>query len=305
MTGLALEADREKAQKLTESHLLLKQIVLNSVTAQNTRRNYSKALDDLFVFANGRPLTPALLQEWKASMDGLAASTVNVKLAAARRLVAEAKRNGLIGAEDASNLSDIPNVAQRGQRMGNSLTREQAKDLLRVPDRITLKGKRDYAILAVLVGCALRRRELAVLEIADLQQRENRWVIADLRGKGNRIRTVAVPLWVKAGIDDWLAEAELVEGRVFRSVAKNGSVSCSSLSDWAVWRIVQRSAEEIGMKRLGAHDLRRTCAKLCRKSGVDLEQIKFLLGHSSIQTTERYLGSQQEISIAVNDNLGL
>jgi len=53
------------------------------------------------------------------------------------------------------------------------------------------------------------------------------------------------------------------------------------------------------------HDLRRTCAKLCRKNGGDLEQIKFLLGHSSIQTTERYLGSEQEIVIAVNDNLGL
>jgi integrase len=52
-------------------------------------------------------------------------------------------------------------------------------------------------------------------------------------------------------------------------------------------------------------DLRRICAKLCRKSGGDLEQIKFLLGHSSIQTTERYLGSEQEILVAVNDNLGL
>jgi integrase len=51
--------------------------------------------------------------------------------------------------------------------------------------------------------------------------------------------------------------------------------------------------------------LRRTCAKLCRKSGGDLEQIKFLLGHSSIQTTDRYLGSEQEIAIAVNDSLGL
>lgn len=83
MTGLALEADRAKAQKLTESHLLLKQIVLNSVTAQNTRRNYSKALEDLFTFANGRFFTPALLQQWKDSMGCLAASTVNVKLAAA------------------------------------------------------------------------------------------------------------------------------------------------------------------------------------------------------------------------------
>jgi len=68
---------------------------------------------------------------------------------------------------------------------------------------------------------------------------------------------------------------------------------------------VGESAREIGIERFGAHDLRRTCAKLCRKNGGNIEQIKFLLGHSSIQTTERYLGSEQEIEIAVNDNLGL
>ena len=55
--------------------------------------------------------------------------------------------------------------------------------------------------------------------------------------------------------------------------------------------MVAAAAEEIGIERFGAHDLRRACAKLCRKAGGDLEQIKFLLGHSSIQTTERYLGS--------------
>ena len=84
--------------------------------------------------------------------------------------------------------------------MGNWLTREQAKELLAVPDRSTLKGKRDYVILALLVGCALRRRELTSLYIDEIQMREGRWVIADLRGKGGRIRTVAVPIWVKQGI---------------------------------------------------------------------------------------------------------
>ncbi len=143
MLSPSVLTDRDGSGELTASQLLLKQMVLNSVTAANTRRNYSKSLDDLFAFAAGRPLTRALLQEWKASMNSLAASTVNVKLAAARRLVSEARRNGLIGGEEASNLSDIPNVAQRGNRMGNWLTREQAKDLLRVPDRSTLKGKRD------------------------------------------------------------------------------------------------------------------------------------------------------------------
>ncbi|MDX6459468.1 MAG: integrase/recombinase XerC [Acidobacteriaceae bacterium] len=291
--------------ELTEAQVLLKQMVLDSVTSPNTRRSYARTLDEMFAFAAGRPLTRALLQEWKASMDALAPSTVNVKLSAVRRLIGEARRNGLIGAEDAANLSDIPNVRQRGNRLGNWLTREQAKELLQVPDRSTLKGKRDYAILALLVGCALRRRELAALEMADLQEREGRWVIADLCGKGNRIRTVAVPLWGKHAIGAWVDSAELLEGKLFRSVSKGGKVARSSLSDWAVWSVVQQSAEQIGIERFGAHDLRRTCAKLCRKSGGDLEQIKFLLGHSSIQTTERYLGSEQEIAIAVNDNLGL
>ncbi len=207
---------------LTESQLLLKQMVLNSVTAPNTRRSYARALDDLFAFSARRALTRALLQEWKASMGGLAASTVNVKLAAARRLVSEARRNGLIGAEEASNLSDISNVVQRGNRMGNWLTRDQAKELLRVPDRSTLKGKRDYAVLALLVGCALRRRELSALDIADIQQREGRWVIADLRGEGNRIRTVAVPLWVKTAIGPVVARSRAQRRPYLPSHRKRG-----------------------------------------------------------------------------------
>jgi site-specific recombinase XerD len=72
-----------------------------------------------------------------------------------------------------------------------------------------------------------------------------------------------------------------------------------------VWSVVEQSSKQIGIEHFGANDLLRTRAKLCCKNGGDLEQIKFLLGHSSIQTTERYLGSEQDIEIAVNDNLGL
>jgi integrase len=237
-------------------------------------------------------------------MEALAPSTVNVRLSAVRKLVAEARRNGLIGVEDAASLSEVPNIRQKGTRLGNWLTREQAKDLLAVPARSTLKGKRDYVILALLVGCALRRQELATLDVETIQFREGRWVLADLEGKGRRIRTVAIPVWVKQGINAWMTVAGIEEGRLLRSISKGGKVG-KSLSDWAVWSVVEQSAKEIGIERFGAHDLRRTCAKLCRKNGGDLEQIKFLLGHSSIQTTERYLGSEQEIAIAVNDNLGL
>ena len=283
----------------------LKKMVVNSVVAANSKRNYAEALDHLFAFSAGRPLTRALLMEWRAGMQTQAASTVNIRLSAMRKLVAEARKNGMIGAEEAANLSEVPNIVQKGTRMGNWLTRDQTRALLAVPDRSTLKGKRDYVILALLVGCGLRRLELAELEVEIIQMREGRWVIADLRGKGGRIRTVAIPAWVKQGIDAWRTEAGVERGRLLRQVRRGGKVGAESLTDWSVWSVVEISAKHIGVERFGAHDLRRTCAKLCRKNGGDLEQIKFLLGHSSIQTTERYLGSEQELAVAVNDSLGL
>jgi integrase len=202
-------------------------------------------------------------------------------------------------------MTDVPNMRQQGTRLGNWLTRDQAKELLTVPDRSTIKGKRDYCILALLVGCALRRRELSTLTLEDIQLREGRWVIVDLVGKGGRVRTVAIPVWVKNAINAWQTAAKIEDGRLLRPLSKSGRILGQELGDWAIWSVVEASAKEIGIEHFGAHDLRRTCAKLCRKNGGDLEQIKFLLGHSSIQTTERYLGSEQEIVIAVNDNLGL
>ena len=141
--------------------------------------------------------------------------------------------------------------------------------------------------MAVLLGCGLRRSELVALNLGQVQQRENRWVVVDFRGKGGRKRTVPVPAWVKNAIDAWTAAAEITEGRIFRSIpkgAKDGPLESQTLAP---------------------HDLRRTCAKLCRKSGGDLEQIQMLLGHASIQTTEKYLGMQQNLVKAVNDKLGI
>ena len=83
-------------------------------------------------------LSLALLMEYRTSIENLSLSTINVHMSAIRKLVGEARRNGLIGLEEAANLTDIPNVRQTGKRLGNWLTREQAKELLAVPDRSKL-----------------------------------------------------------------------------------------------------------------------------------------------------------------------
>lgn len=135
--------------------LSLKQMVVDAVTADNSKRNHGKALVQLFAFAAGRPLTRELLLEWRASMEKLVPSTANIRLSAMRSLVAEARRSGGLSSEEGAKVTDIPNFKRAGTRLGNWLTREQARELLAVPDRSTLKGKRDYLIRALLVGRAL------------------------------------------------------------------------------------------------------------------------------------------------------
>jgi site-specific recombinase XerD len=80
--------------------------------------------------------------------------------------------NGLLAPEAAAGIDQVPGAKQRGTRAGNWLTRDQAQALLDLPDPETLKGKRDRAVLSLLIDCALRRSEAAGLELADIQQRE-------------------------------------------------------------------------------------------------------------------------------------
>jgi integrase len=203
------------------------------------------------------------------------------------------------------SLTDIPNISQKGTRLGNWLTREQAKDLLTVPERSTLKGKRDYVILARLVGWRPAAERAGRARRRDHAAARGTMGLGRPRGQRPTYPHRRHPDLGQAGnqrLDDCGGNRRWT---LLRSVSKSGKVNRDTLSDWTVWSVVEQSSKQIGIEHFGAHDLRRTCAKLCRKSGGDLEQIKFLLGHSSIQTTERYLGSDQEIVVAVNDNLGL
>jgi site-specific recombinase XerD len=84
-----------------------------------------------------------------------------------------------------------------------------------------------------------------------------------------------------------------------------GQIMGEGITEKAVWHIVKEAANRAGVPKLAPHDLRRTCARLCHAAGGELEQIQFLLGHISVQTTERYLGCRQRMRSAVNDRIGL
>ena len=130
-------------------------------------------------------------------------------------------------------------------------------------------------------------------------------MIADLVGKGKHIRTVPVPLWVKRAVDEWTGAAAITGGTIFRRVSRLDKIWGDGVTPKAIWHVVKAAAKRAEIKNLAPHDLRRTCARLCHLAGGELEQIQFLLGHASVQTTERYLGCKQRLSQAVNDKLGL
>jgi site-specific recombinase XerD len=191
-------------------------------------------------------------------------------------------------------------------RIGNWLTAAQGKRLLGMFDQTSLRGKRDYAMVAVLLGCGLRRAEVAGLAVEGLQQREEHWVIADMIGKGGHVRTVPVPsCWVKPAVDSWATAAGVTAGPIFRPINKAQRIWNSGFSPKVIWGVVKAGCSKCGLENVAPHDLRRTCARLCHEAGGELEQIQFLLGHVSVQTTERYLGCKQRLRNAVNDKIGL
>jgi site-specific recombinase XerD len=243
--------------------------LLKQTKSEHTRRSYAKAINDLDDFAEGRALSRLLLIDWRLAMHRkpLSPATINLRFTAVRKLFKEARRARLISADETAELLDVPGLPNAGVRTGHWLTTPQCRELLAVPNQKTMRGKRDCCILAVLLGTALRRIEAAALRVEHLNVHDDRWIIENLRGKGVRVRSVALP-------------------------------------EWSISEIVAKAAKKSGVANFTPHDLRRTCAKLCRKNGGELEQIQFMLGHASLVTTERYLGGKQDLKHAVNDNMG-
>lgn len=286
------------------------EMVVDGLPSENSRRAYRRALEEFFVWhaAENRPeLNKALINRYVKFLRGqrLSSATVNQKLSAIRRLASEAEDNALLDSKIANGIRAVRGVPVRGRRTGNWLTKEEAQKWLDAPDLKTLKGVRDRALLAVLIGCGLRRAEASILSFAHVEQREGRWAIVDIVGKRDKTRTVPMPSWAKACVDAWRTVARLEEGFVFRRVNRGGNLMGERMTEQAIYNIVVSYAERLEKRGIAPHDLRRTFAKLAHKGGSPIDQIQLSLGHDSIQTTEKYLGVEQDLTDAPCDHLGL
>src|SRR5271168_2955039 len=201
---MKLKSSSRRKRNSTKSILRLpdlehaKAAVWNSLNSADAKRGYRHAIDEFVDWYCSEPrlaLNRIVVLRYRSHLESrqLAPGTVNLRLGAVRRLAYEAADCGLLSSDLGAGIRRVKGVKKLGVRLGNWLTAEQAHSLWQAPDSQGLKGKRDRALLALLLACGLRRHEAVGLRIDDLQQREEHWAIVDLVGKAGHIRTVPIP----------------------------------------------------------------------------------------------------------------
>src|SRR5579862_8021416 len=170
----------------------LKGLVLDSVSSPITRRVYNLGLNEFFTWYGQEQragFTKGTVSAWRVALEGrgLGSISINGRITAVRKLAVEAADNGLLAPELAAGITRIKGVRAKGVRIGNWLSMRQAQPLLNTPDATTTKGLRDRAILAVLLGCGLRRSEVAALTFGHIQQRDGQIFKGHVPGLNHRV----------------------------------------------------------------------------------------------------------------------
>ena len=293
----------------TQSTDILVRVVLNSLPSPLSKRVYKMAIRDFLEYwreSGELVMDKFFLQTYIAALqdEGVGESSINLRLAAIRKLAREASELQIWPDTVTAAFSSVKNIPQRGVRTGNWLSLKQAQELINAPDISTPIGLRNRAILATLLGCGLRRHELVKLLIDQLQLRDGRWVIANLIGKRNKTRTVTIPTWTKQAIDDYLDATDIQSGQLFQAMSKSGKIQRNHLSPETIRDVVKLNAQKCGFM-ITPHDLRRTYAKLALKNGAKIEQIQLNLGHQSLATTQVYLGTDLDLRNGPGDFLDI
>ncbi len=278
--------------------------------APNTRRAYGSRLKSFFEWRERQPQAPlvAQLKEYVSHLQeaGLAPRSVQAHLNTIKGLlrIAAALEPSLAAGLPQLELVKAPPV--RGEVQGRRLTSQQARTLLQAPGTETAKGLRDSAILGLLLVLGLRRSEICNLTWGHIAELEGHRVIANLKGKHGRVRTLKLPVWLWRLVAAWGEEAQLQidnpEARVFLPMTKGGVIIRSrarrGMTPHAIYKLVNYYTGKFDLPPVKPHDLRRTAALLARRGGASIEQVQLMLGHASPQTTSNYIGE----SLNLDDN---
>ncbi|MCS2151259.1 tyrosine-type recombinase/integrase [Scandinavium goeteborgense] len=218
---------------------------------------------------------------------GRATATINTYLSAIKGVAKEAWMLKLMDVESFQHIRAVGNM--RGSRLprGRALLPSEIRQLFAVcdADRSSI-GPRDAAMLAVLLGCGLRRSEVVSLSIGDVVTQDRALRVL---GKGNKERLAYMPAGTWQRLLSWIDQVRgEAPGPLFIRIRRFDSLTQERLTDQAVYHILQMRQRQAEIDKCAPHDLRRTFATAMLENGEDLITVKDALGHASITTTQQY-----------------
>jgi len=271
-------------------------IVLLGGSGAKTKRTYRQALesvaaivgyDDIFSlpwqelrYQHTQAIKQRLLEQ------GDKPATVNKKLSALRGVLKQAWLLGLMSAEDYHKAAAVKGATGSTLPAGRELEAGEISAVMTacMSDQ-TPAGVRDAAIFGMLYSCGLRRAEVVGLDLADLDQDTGELVI---RGKGNKERTSYLKNGAFAAVLDWLTIRGDQPGALFHPINKGGKVQARRMTTQAIYNMLNKRAEQAGVKDFSPHDLRRSFVSHLLGKGADIATVSKMAGHASIETTKRY-----------------
>ena len=219
--------------------------------------------------------------------NGFAPRTVNRVITAIRGVVKAGVITEKVSQKQYLHLQSVPKI-KHAQEAGNALTLHQVIKLFRSLRKNTSPlGFRDRAILAVMLGCGLRRSEVIACSIEHFDGEARTLFIA--HGKGSKSRRVYLPEWVQVLIQDWLEVRGNDSGYLFCVIKRGGHIHPDRmLSGEVIYYLVKQHCGNIGRQDITPHDLRRTYITRLLDQGADLNTVRQMAGHSDISTTVIY-----------------
>lgn len=274
--------------------------------APNTQRAYESRIRAFLDWRDGQEPAPLVVHlkmyvAYLQTEQDLAPRSVQAHLNTIKGLLRTAAAIEPSLARGLPQLELVKAPRVRGELQGQRLNAQQAKLLLAAPGTDTPKGLRDSTILALLLVLGLRRSEICNLTWGHVTELDGHRVIANLKGKHGRIRTLKLPVWLWRMLISWGEASGLnmedEEARVFVPITKDGKILTyrKGMTPHAIYRMVNYYTAQCSVPQVKPHDLRRTAALLARRGGATIEQVQVMLGHASPQTTSSYIGETLDL----------
>ena len=222
-----------------------------------------------------------------ALLENYAPATAAKMICALRRVLAEARKLGLISASDYALATDLPKIRDTRKLRGRALSREEISALIQVcvEDKSNL-GLRDAALIAILRGAGLRRAEAVKLKVKDFNPQTSGLAINHAKGGKNRL--VYLPDLAVSYVENWLAVRSQRAGALLCPIRKGGAIEYRQMSSQAVLLVMQKRAKQAGVASFSPHDFRRTFCSDLLDAGVDIVTVQKLAGHANPNTTAKY-----------------